>query len=610
MPAIPQLEANAPWKKRYDAASLWSAKLARYLPERGIVISAMSGTSQIYAWDVSSGILRPLTHNQGGVFTGTISPDGRYVYYLHDQKGNERGHYVRIPWDGEEAQDLTPAMSHYSALYRCAVSLNGTVFAFTPTEANGFPLYCLTFHEDGKMNKIRELYRSPKFIDDVALSSDARLVVIATTEHALARQYSLIAFETSSGKQVGEISDIPDGSIRAVLFSPLTGDERLLAMADRSGFSRPLLWNPRSGERVELAIGDLAGDLEALDWSLDGRSLLLRQVLQAVDRLYIYHLETSTLTHLSHPAGTYLEAEFGPKGQIFSLWTDATHPPQLVMLDAQTGNRSATLFSPGEPLPTRPFRSIRFRSLDGTEIQGWLGLPDGAGPFPTILFAHGGPLEVAREVYDPDAQVWLDHGYAYVSINYRGSTTFGREFKEQIWGDLGHWEVEDMVAAHDWLIDEGIAQSGAIFVTGASYGGYLTLMALGKYPELWAGGMALVAPADFTSEYYEGTDWTKGYLTAMMGGTPEVIPQQYSASSPITYVEQVSAPLLVIQACNDLRCPPRQMEQYAKKMQTLGKSFEIDWFDAGHAGLSIEQSITFQERMLDFAYRILIQRNI
>jgi dipeptidyl aminopeptidase/acylaminoacyl peptidase len=83
------------------------------------------------------------------------------------------------------------------------------------------------------------------------------------------------------------------------------------------------------------------------------------------------------------------------------------------------------------------------------------------------------------------------------------------------------------------------------------------------------------------------------------------IPEQYRASSLMTYAEQVSAPLLVIQGRNDLRCPPRQMERYAEKMQALGKPFEIDWFDAGHAGETREQSIAFQERMPGFAYRIL-----
>src|SRR5262249_40503314 len=213
-----------------------------------------SGTTQLYAWDVLSGTLRQLTHSEDGTFEGVISPDGNYVYYLRDEGGSERGHYVRIPWDGGEAQDLTPNMPTYDALYRCAVSENERVFAFTPTEANGFPLYCLDLHEAGSVGDPRELYRSSKFIDDAALSHDASLVVVATTEYAQARQYSLLVFETASGKRVGELSDLPQGSIRAVLFSPLPGDDRLLCMADRSGYNRPLLWNPRSGERMELAL--------------------------------------------------------------------------------------------------------------------------------------------------------------------------------------------------------------------------------------------------------------------------------------------------------------------------------------------------------------------
>ena len=609
----PRTEANALWKKRYRTGDLYyagnlkRASIAPRAPTRGIVINAQSGTGQIYAWDIASGTLRQLTQSQEGVFTGTISPDGRSVYYLRDEGGSESGHYVRLPWDGGEEQDLTPDMPAYAALYRCAVSEDGTVFAFTPTEANGFPLYCLDLFPNGSVGTPRELYRSPKFIDDVAFSHDAGLVVVATTEHASARQYSVLALDVSSGQRVGELSDLPCGSVRAVLFSPLADDVRLLCMADRSGYNRPLLWNPRSGERTELPIEDLAGDVEPLDWSLNGRSLLLRQVWQAVDRLHIYDLATGTLTHLDCPAGAYLDAAFGPEEQIFAFWADASHPGQPVALDARTGARLATLLSVEEPLPGHPFRSVHFRSSDGTEIQGWLGLPEGTGPFPTILSIHGGPHEVTRETYDPDAQAWLDHGYAYLAMNYRGSTTFGREFKEKIWGDLGHWEVEDMVAARDWLIGEGIAQPAALLVTGASYGGYLTLMALGKYPELWAGGMAIVAPADFVSEYYEGTDWTKGYLTAMLGGTPEEHAEQYRASSPLTYAERVSAPLLVIQGRNDLRCPPRQMELYAEKMRTLGRTFEIDWFDAGHGGVTIDQLITFQERLLSFAYRVLTQ---
>lgn len=610
MPQAPLTDRNALWKKRYTIGDLYytggkQASIAPHAPGRGIVINARSGTGQIYAWDVPAGTLRQLTHSRAGVFTGTISPDGRFVYYLRDESGSERGHYVRLPWEGGAEQDLTLDMPAYAALYRCAVSEDGRLFAFTPTEAQGFPLYCLDLGPDGKISQPHELYRSPKFIDDVAFSADARLVVVATTEYAKARQYSLLAFDTESGQRIGELSDLPGGSVRAMLFSPLAGDDRLLGTTDRTGFNRPLLWNPRSGERTELLPGKLEGDIEPLDWSLDGRFILLRQVLRAEDGLYVHDLDEDTLTRLACPAGAYLDAAFGSEEQIYASWTDATHSLHQLALDARTGRQCATLLSPDEALPARPFRSVQFFSSDGADIQGWLGLPEGPGPFPTILTMHGGPLVVTRESYDPDAQAWLDHGYAYLTINYRGSTTFGREFQEKIWGDLGHWEVEDMVAAHEWLIREGIAQPAAIFVTGASYGGYLTLMALGKYPQLWAGGMAIVAPADFISDYYEGTDWTKGYLTAMLGGTPEEIPEVYRASSPITYVEQIAAPLLIIQGRNDLRCPPKQMEYYVEKLQQLGRAFEIDWFDAGHGGLGIDLLIAFQERLLNFAYRIV-----
>jgi dipeptidyl aminopeptidase/acylaminoacyl peptidase len=348
----------------------------------------------------------------------------------------------------------------------------------------------------------------------------------------------------------------------------------------------------------------MTGDVEPLDWSCDSRHLLLRQVFRASSQLYIYDLERGTLIRLEHPHGTYANVQFGPQGQIVAEWTDSTHSRQLVALDIATGARRM-LVAQGEAPPARPLTSISFRSSDGVEIQGWLGLSDGTGPFPTILDLHGGPHIVRTDVYDPDAQSWLDHGYAYLSINYRGSTTFGREFKEKIWGDLGHWEVEDMVAARDWLVREGMSRPDAILVTGVSGGGYLTLMALGKYPDLWAGGMALLASADFTGEYYEGNEWTKGFLTAMMGGTPAEKPAQYAASSPISYAEHVVAPLLVIQARHDLRCPPQPMERYAEKMLALGKPFEIEWFDAGHAGVADEQLIAIQERLLHFAYLVL-----
>ncbi|MBL8155915.1 MAG: S9 family peptidase [Anaerolineae bacterium] len=209
------------------------------------------------------------------------------------------------------------------------------------------------------------------------------------------------------------------------------------------------------------------------------------------------------------------------------------------------------------------------------------------------------------EFYTPSSQAWLDHGFAFATINYHGSTTFGKDFEKAIWGRLGQQEVDDMAAAYAWLVENGIARAEAVLVTGWSYGGYLTLQAMGKRPDLWAGGMAGIAIADWNLMYEDQAETLRGYQRALFGGTPEEKPEAHRASSPITYAEQVRAPILVIQGSNDTRCPPRQMRAYEAKMQELGKPIQVEWFDAGHGSRAMEQSIRHQEMLLEFAYRVL-----
>ena len=238
-------------------------------------------------------------------------------------------------------------------------------------------------------------------------------------------------------------------------------------------------------------------------------------------------------------------------------------------------------------------------------IQGWLGVPDGEGPFPTILHTHGGPTSVMTERWLPESQAWIDHGFAFLTINYHGSITFGREFEEKLWGNVGYWEMEDLAAARHWLVKESISRPDAILLTGLSYGGYITLMGLGKLPELWAGGMAGIAIADWAMTYEDAAETLKGYDVALFGGTPQEKPEQYRISSPITYAENIKAPILIIQGRHDTRTPARPIEAYEQRLKDLGKSIEVHWFEAGHWGAGVEQDIQHLEIMLRFAYRVL-----
>ena len=219
------------------------------------------------------------------------------------------------------------------------------------------------------------------------------------------------------------------------------------------------------------------------------RAFLLRQSYSANHKLYLYELTTEELVSLDHPSGVYTGSGgmyhcgqsatyFGHDGRIWANWQNASVPPQLIALDVETGEQVGTLLAADESLPARTMQSISYQSSDGQEIQGWLGVPEGEGPFPTILNMHGGPHATMTDTYSPSIQAWLDHGFAYLTINFRGSVGFGLDFRAKIEGNIGHWELEDMVAAHDWLVREKIADPNQIILYGGSYGAFPNLLGI------------------------------------------------------------------------------------------------------------------------------------
>ncbi|HET9223262.1 MAG TPA: prolyl oligopeptidase family serine peptidase, partial [Roseiflexaceae bacterium] len=452
----PQLAPDAAWKQRFRVPMTF-ADIAHADPSRGLAASNRSGVFQLYAWDVASGALNQLTDVAKGKAFGAISPDGRWVYYLHDHDGDEIGHFVRLPFAGGPPEDITPDLPAYAS-FNIASALEGSRLAIVAASNDGFNLYAIDLGPDGQLGAPRHLLTTPKFVAGLSLSPDGGLAALALNERSETFQMNLVVVDAGSGARLAELWDGAGTSINLTGFAPGSGDTRVLAVSDRTGAKRPLVWDARSGERRDLDLGDLEGEVEAWGWSHDGSAVLLCHVRNAVPQLYRYELATDALRKLAHPGGTFWGGSFASGDEIFAHWTDATHPPQVVALDAHTGALKRTLLSGGDVPPGRLWRSVSFPSTEGATIQGWLAVPEGEGPFPTILETHGGPTGATQEEFSAGAQMWLDHGYAFLTINYRGSTSFGKAFEQAIYGDLGRLEVDDMVAARDFLLRERIAQ--------------------------------------------------------------------------------------------------------------------------------------------------------
>jgi dienelactone hydrolase len=606
----PLTRRDAPWKQRFRSATAWG-RTAPGAPERGLAIGKWSGTYQLHAWDVPTGELRQLTDRPHGTFFGLLSPDGRDVYYLDDPRGSGLGHFVRMPFEGGAPEDLTPDLPPYAgppyAAPNLATGRSTSRLALAVADATGSSLYVLDADGGGRVREPRLVHRTAGRLAGLALSATGDLLVAASTRSAEELRFGLVCVDPVGGGVVAELREDGEGSVLPQAFSPGAGDARVLATSDGSGFRRPLLWHPGAGAREDLALPRLEGDVVPLEWSDDGERVLLLQTNRAVQRLHVHELAPATTRPLGGPGGTFGMGYFRPDGEVWASWQDAAHPARMVALDSASGARLRDVLAAGPAPVGRPWRSVSFRSSDGTEVQAWLGRPEGPGPFPAVIEAHGGPHRCVTEDFWPWGQGWLDHGFAFLTVNYRGSTGFGRAFMEQIWGNLGRWEVEDLVAAREWLVAQGIARPDGVLLTGFSYGGYLTLLSLGRRPDLWEGGIAGLAVADLAGVYRHGSQAIRSWLRSVMGGTPEEQPDRYAAGSPSACVERVRAPVYIVQGRHDTTTPPEPVASYADRLRALGRDVELHWYDSGHLGpfADPERSVEHQERMLAFAYRAL-----
>ncbi len=597
---------NAIWKQRYRAPAIQYAGIAANAPEKGVVWTNQSGTLQFHTWDVKSGRLTQLTHTPGGLGADPhLSPDGQWIYYLRDQSGNEMGHFVRMPYTGGDVVDITPDLPPFSSS-GFSISRPGDRLGYFIAARDGFTLYLVDVNDQNELSARRQLYHCSTLAGGPFFSADGKIAVVMTTEHTAKNEFSLLAFDARSGEKIAELWEGEGFSLNSPTPSPVPGDSRFVVTSNRSGIEQLSLWDPLTGQRAELPLSDIPGAQFPLGWSPDGRQLLFSVLYRAKQTLYLFDFATGGVKKLAAPEGEY-QAFFTPDKRLLARWTDAAHPFQLVELDPGSGSLVRTLLTAGDAPKGKKFRSIHYLSSNGDSIQGWLCVPDGTGPFPAILETHGGPAGFKGPGFDARAQAWVDHGFAFLSINFHGSTTFGREFEHSIWGNLGYRELEDMVMAREWLVSNSIADPKAIFLTGWSYGGYLTLLGLGKRPDLWAGGMAGAAIADWEMLYEDEADTLRGLEEAFFGCKPSEDPERFRRSSPITYAEYVKAPILIIQGRNDSRTPFRQMEAYVRKLEELGKQVTVHWYESGHKGnrTNVETGIAHQEMMMSFAREIL-----
>ena len=204
----------------------------------------------------------------------------------------------------------------------------------------------------------------------------------------------------------------------------------------------------------------------------------------------------------------------------------------------------------------------------------------------------------------PDA-AFLDAGYAVVKVNYRGSLGYGAAWRDALHIRLGFIELEDIGAVRDHLEATGVVDPEQVSMLGGSWGGFLTLMAVGT--NRTGGAPVRRWSRSRTSSPPRRThpSFMRAYDAALMGGTVEEIPDVYRAASPITYVDQVTAPLFITSGENDPRCPVRQVDTYVQRLRDRGHDVQYERLTTGHALADVDMKVNEMRQLLDFLARTL-----
>jgi acetyl esterase/lipase len=579
------------WEQRFRAPRVSLPTWARYAPDKCVYFSNSGGRFEAYAWDRAADTHRQVTDRPSGTSMATIDPAGEWIWWFDDTDGDEYGVWRRQPFGGGADEEAAPGVpAGYSA--GLAIGRSRAIVGVAGEE--GTRIYLVHPGRDPQL-----LYQHADDAEVGGFSDDETRVAIGHSEHGDSRHKALRILSIPDVDVVAELWDGPGKGLYGVAFAPHAGDPRLLAIHELDGAPAPLVWDTGSGAKQRVVAG-LPGDVEAT-WYADGSALLLTAHANARTTLHRFDLISGTVSPVPTPSGVIVDATARPDDVVEYSWSSAAEPTAI-----RSSEGATVLPAADPPAPSSVPVSDAWVDGPGGPAHVLVSTPErGAAPYPTVFLVHGGPAWLDRDSYAADVAAWVDHGFAVVRVNYRGSTGYGSAWRDAIEGRPGLTELEDVAAARAWATDAGIADPSRLVLSGGSWGGYLTLLGLGTQPGAWTLGIAAVPVADYVAAYHDEMEALQAFDRSLFGGSPAEVPDRYRERSPISYVDRVRAPVLVLAGANDPRCPIRQIENYLARLAARDAPHEVYRFDAGHGSLVVDERIRQMRAELDFAHRHL-----
>ncbi|MFY9908437.1 MAG: S9 family peptidase [Candidatus Sulfotelmatobacter sp.] len=542
------------YQSDYDGDELWDIFLVS--PETGRVVN-LTQTREIAETDP------------------TWSPDGRYLAYLVKPKTSAATEIDVYDTLMREVRHLTSGTPQDKRNFNPIWSKDGKYIVYTQEQAKGTD--------------------SNIFIADVATGKSTLL-----TPH--------------QGEQLYFANDVsPVGIAKDMDYVLITSNAG--NGYDNVGLLRVGMKGERNGYFAPDKIKWLTHDkweIRGNEFSPDGKHITFSANIDGNEDIYLHDVVTGKSTALPIPkgvnepvGGNYAFSKDGSRllynhngptapGDLW-VYTMATGKSHQVTHSLVAGVRSEDMVEP---------YLVHYPSRDGKwTISAFLYVPFNMprnGQNAAIVYIHGGPAAQTLNSFNRFVQFAVNQGYMVLAPNYRGSTGYGKEFQQANLFDMGGGDLQDVLAGVDWIKQTGHLDPKKIAVMGGSYGGYLSMMAVTKAPEVWAAGVPIVPFVNWFTEIANEDPVLQQSDLATMG---DLVKNKalYEDRSPINFIDQIRAPLLLLAGGHDPRCPKSETQQVVEAIKKRGGTVDSKIYEnEGHGFARVENQIDAYQRVADF----------
>lgn len=526
-----------------------------------------------------------------------LSPDGKTAIFASDFGGDERPDLYQVALEGGEVFNLTRSTRAETSP---AFSPDGRRLAYLADPQR--PFVFELFVRDLATGADRQLTREDENVHFPAWSRDGRLIAVTRSGDDAHGPLLLVDARTGGKTEVAP----PAGGEMLVphAFSP-RGEKLLLCTTrDEKGFFQLYLLNLETKKGRFLARGDW--DVEETDWSA---KLGIVYTRNEAGRTSLWRLASPDgRPERLLPASGHIEGFDARGGKIAYTWSDSRRAPDVWVLDGRTRKTGRVTNSQLGGVKTdllSAAKAISYKTFDGKTIHG-LFLPPASprlgAPPPCVVVAHGGPDWQIFDDFNPLRQALAEAGFAVFAPNFRGSAGFGREFLAANRRDWGGGDRRDIQEGVKYLAAQGLIDAKRVGITGGSYGGYTTLYALARNEGEWKAGAAAYGMPDLTLDYEISKDRFADWYHTQMGDPS--IPgdaKLFKERSPITYLDNIKAPLIVFQGKNDTNVPFAEAQLIHDRLKKLGRDVDLVVYpDEGHGFTKRNNRTDYYTRLVKF----------